>query len=30
MKKSFLSVLVAATRLASCDNLKKTETKDQP
>ena len=30
MKKSFLSLLVAATSLASCDNLKKPETKDQP
>ena len=30
MKKSFLSLLAAATLLASCDNLKKPETKDQP
>ena len=30
MKKSFLSLLAAATLLASCDNLRKPETKDQP
>ncbi len=30
MKKSFLSLLAAATLLGSCDNLKKPETKDQP
>lgn len=30
MKKSFLSLLAAATLLASCDNLKKPEAKDQP
>lgn len=30
MKKSFLSLFVAATLLTGCDNLKKPETKDQP
>ena len=30
MKKSFIYLLTAATLLASCDNLKKPETKDQP
>jgi outer membrane protein OmpA-like peptidoglycan-associated protein len=30
MKKALLSLLAAATVLASCDNLKKPETKDQP